>query len=114
MGSYMYVYKGDDKTWTLNIKNSSGSAVDITGWTIFFTAKTNKTDTDDNAIIKKEVSTHTNPTQGISSLTLTNSDTNVTAKTYWYDIQAVDGSNNVHTFGVGQFEVKQDVTTRVS
>ena len=37
---------------------ATGSAEDITGWTIYFTAKTSLKDIDDNAVIKHTITDH--------------------------------------------------------
>lgn len=110
------VYKGDDKSWTLNFK-SSNIAIDITGYVVFFTVKQNMTDgdlTDSAALIKKTISNHSDPTHGITVLSITNSDTNIPAGDYFYDIQMKDTSNKITTVMVGKFSIVQDVTRRSS
>jgi len=108
------VYKGDDKTYTLTFVDADSAAIDITGYTVFFTVKTNKTDTDANAQISKTVTSHSNPTGGITTITLTNSDTDLTPKRYHYDIQLKDTSSLITTVVVGTFILLQDITVRQS
>lgn len=56
----------------------NGTVVDITGSTIYFTVKADEYDSsidDSTAIISKTVTTHSDPTNGISSIQLTPDDT---------------------------------------
>jgi len=109
------IFKRDDKTWTLEVQDSDGNVVDITGATLFFTVKEHKTDDDSEALIKKEITSHTNPTQGLSSLSLTPSDTeNIDAGDYYFDFQMKSSSGLITTFGVGTFRIIQDITARTT
>ena len=76
-------------------KTKAGVAIDLTGATVYFTAKVAESDliTDDlNAVIKKDVTTHVDEfgvpsaTRGISTILLTPTLTTVTPGKYNYDI----------------------------
>lgn len=108
------VYRGDDKTWTLNFTDTNGDPIDLTGATVFFTIKVNKTDKDSDAIISKDQSSHVDAVNGQTTISLTDSDTDVRVGNYHYDIQLVDSLGIVTTIVVGAFKVKQEVTTRIS
>lgn len=108
------IFKGDDKTWTITFKDVDGDAIDLTGKTLFFTIKTIKTDPDTSALIRKDINSHTNPTGGITALTLSHDETDLTAGIYYFDFQLVDSSSNVTTLFTGTFTVTQDVTRRTS
>lgn len=112
------VFKGDDKTWNLVFTDSAGDPINLTGQTIFFTVKTNQTDTDSLALIKKEITSHTDETDGKSRLVLSNTDTDLDAKEYFFDLQLVSSSGTVTTLlpkaGIGKFVVTQDVTRRTT
>ena len=107
----LFVFRGDSKSYNLTFKDSDGVAIDITGYTIKFTVKENKDDTQANAIIKKVVTTHSDPTNGITAVTLSTSDTDLTVKDYYYDFEMEDASGNITTFLEGIFRIKQDITT---
>jgi len=108
------VYRGDDKTWNLNFTDANGDPIDLTGATVFFTIKVNKTDKDSDAIISKDQSSHVDAVNGQTTISLTDSDTDVRVGNYHYDIQLVDSLGIVTTIVVGAFKVKQEVTTRIS
>jgi len=108
------VYKRDDKTWTLRLKDKNGNPISLVGASIFLTVKETKTDADVDAIISKDVTSHLNAIGGITNIVLTKTDTDVDAKEYYYDIELVDSSGNVTTLTSGIFEVIQDITVRVA
>ena len=106
-------FRGDDNSITLNFKQA-GVAVNITGWTIFFTVKTKIEDTDDNAVLKKDVTSHTDAVNGITTVTWTDEDCDDLAGVYHYDIQYKDGSGLVKTVMKGRITFEEDVTRRIS
>ena len=108
------IFRGDDKTWTLNFKDSSSVAIDITGATVFFTVKENKADSDNDALIKKDQSSHVDAVNGQTKITLTNSDTNIRVGNYHYDFQLVDSTGLVTTVLSGILKITQDITTRIA
>lgn len=105
------VYKRDDKTYTLYFRDSTGAVVDITGDTIYFTVKTSETDTDAAALIRKNVTSHTDPTNGETEIALSNTDTAITAGEYYFDIQRKH-TTKITTLVKGTFKVIQDITIR--
>lgn len=92
-----------DKSVTPNIP------YDLTGKTIKFTVKKpdDFRDDDDEAIITKDWSTHTNPSQGLSNLDLTAIQTNKSLGNYKYDFK-IDGISTV----VGDCIIGRIITTR--
>jgi len=105
-------YRGD--TATINLALAS---TDLTGAAVFFTAKSgiDNDAADATAVVTKKVTTHTNPTAGETTITLSSSDTDgITPDTYDYDIQVVLASGVVSTVQVGKLEVKGDVTRRTA
>lgn len=116
--SNISMFRGDSKTFNFKFTDSDGSALDITGHTIFFTVKPNIDDdsTDSSAVIKKDITSHYNAEAGESQLTISSDDSNVDAKNYVYDIQLKDASGNIHTPNgfPARFIIKEDVTRRES
>ena len=78
--SYPITYKHTD---------SAGDPVSLVGATVYFTVKVESWDTnmtDSDALIKKTITTHSNPTQGITTFTIDDADTNIDAGKYNYDL----------------------------
>lgn len=98
---------------TVNI-NLSFTGVDLTGATVYFTVKpTFDTDeSDTSAIIKKDVTSHTDPTNGLTTISLLPADTNVTPGKYGYDIKLKKATGEQTTVTVGQAIIKDAYTLR--
>lgn len=95
---------------------SDGSALDITGYKVYFTVRNRgtlnalTTNSDADAVISKVVDTFATPTLGICSVELTKDDTDITPKKYVYDIQIKDAGNGISTIVIDDFVVQADVT----
>ena len=100
-------YKRDTVPFTVIIKQN-GTPVDITGSTLTITLKKKPTDDDPGALQKDAVLT--DPTNGTALFTLSSSDTDIDAMSYYYDIQWKDVANNITTILSGSVEVLQDIT----
>lgn len=98
----------------------NGTPFDITGSTILFTVKTtefssNLTDTD--ALIAKAVTAHTDPTNGVSVITLVPSDTRaVVPGKHYYSIKIDEDSDDtkVYELAEGRFDLDGDPTNRIA
>jgi len=89
--THLNLVQKDTKIYTFTIKNS-GVAVDISGWSVYFTVKSNLEDLDADALILKSYVFPTDATSalGIGYLALTSSDTNVDACVAYYDMKFAD------------------------
>ena len=83
-------------------------AIDITGWTIYFTAKVKMEDTDENAVINKVI-TPENPGTGKLLIEFTAEDTALDPKNYWHAIDYKDNENNEGTLFSGKLTIKKSV-----
>lgn len=106
-------YRGDDNTISLEFTQDD-VAVDITGWTIFFTVKRNMDADDDSADLQKDVTSHTDAAAGETEITLTDADTDDLSGCYYYDIQYKDDSGLIKTVLKGTIEFVEDVTRRIT
>ena len=106
------IIRGDDADLNLTVTNSAGAVVDITGFTIFFTAKESTFDADADAKISKTVTSHTSPTLGITTVSLSATDTTVTPRNYYYDFQIKDTNGKVASCHSGMLTIVGDVTRR--
>lgn len=108
------IVRGDDEAIELEFTDAeNNTAIDLTDCAIMFTVRANKNDTDDDtALIKKDVYTHTDPTNGKTTINLLHTDTAVASGTYSYDVQYVDTEGKVKTLVIGSIAILQDVTKR--
>lgn len=106
-------YRGDTKAITCTFTNTSGDAIDITGWMVFFTVKENRNDSDDDAVISKEVSSFADPTSGVAVIDLAPADTSaLRPKSYYYDVQIKRDDGAIFTVVSGAFNLLHDITIR--
>jgi len=108
------IYRRDDETYTLTFTNSNGTAYDLTDCTVFMTVKRSQEDSDDEAVISKTVTSHTDPTSGITTIALTPTDTDIEEGRYYFDIQLKTSAGEIKTVTKGLFKVTQDITVRTS
>jgi len=108
------VYYNNDKTLNLVFKDSAGDPIDITGWTIRFTVKEefDLEGNDTKALIKKDITIHSDPTNGETSIPITNVDNTVEPQLYKYDIKFDNGSGSETTFVEANYKVLSGVTNR--
>lgn len=114
MNNKLKIIRGDTITIPLTITDSNGSAVDLTGATIFFTIKENLNDADSDALLQKNVTSHVSDSGGLSQIDLATTDTNLSEGTYYYDIQIKFSSGAITSTQPQTLKVYQDVTRRVS
>jgi len=113
--SKIEVIRGDDITINATFKDDNGDAINITGYTVFFTVKDNYTSTTDSAaLISKTVTSHTFPLLGQTSIDITNTETNLAEADYYYDFQLKDTSSKIASTQRGIFAVSWDVTRRTT
>lgn len=106
------IIRGDTQSFLIEVRDENGNLKNIANWTLSFTAKVSENDSDNNAVIKKDI-TIPSGTTGYAELILSPSDTaNLSAGVYVYDIQLKDTSNNVYTIAIGDLVVYADITRR--
>jgi hypothetical protein len=105
--------RGDSGRLDVSVKQSDGTAYDLTGATLFLTVKNALTDADSAAVILKEVTAHDDATAGESHFDLLTTD-NATAGTRYYDVQLKDSANKIFTLFGGLWKVLADVTARTA
>ena len=92
-----------------------GTPIDLTGATVFFTVKQIPDDLADDelAIVKKDITDHTDPTHGKTAIVLGPEDT-VTAEPgpYLYDIVLKDSGGKLTSYGMGNFLLNPGITRR--
>lgn len=98
---------------TVNI-NLTFPGVDLTGSTVHFTIKPafDNDPTDAAAIIKKDITSHTDPTNGKTVIPLTPTDTAVTPGNYGFDIKLKKATGDESTVAIGNVTIKDIYTLR--
>jgi len=106
----LFIIRGDTVSLPFTVD------MDLTDCTVYFTAKStisNSAD-DSDAVMSVTVTDHNDPTNGVTTIPLTSTTTNVTPGTYYYDIQIKDGDGNITSIPVRKLEVAGDITRRTS
>lgn len=113
------IIRGDSETITFII-SEDGEPVDLTDATVFFTVKPSisddaETDDDDaSAVIEKEVTSHSDPTEGETLIELSNTDTDIDAGEYYYDIQVKRDDDTIVSIKRRKLTIVPDVTRRTA
>ena len=106
--------RGDD--WSIKLTLASGgSAIDITGFTFYFTLKSNINDPDPGDLQVTASSSGQDAQDGIVYITVADSITSgLVPQKYKYDVQQIDSGGSVKTLLLGNVKVIQDVTLTIS
>lgn len=89
MANKLNLFRGVTYPFTYNHVDANGAPVDLTGQTVYFTVKGTLDDDDQpdaNALIKKTITSHTNPAAGITNWTLSDLDMYIEPGTYYFDV----------------------------
>lgn len=105
--------RGNDVNLNLTFKDKAGQPIDLTGKTVFFTAKSDPECSDENADIQAQTTDHSDPTNGVTVVSLSHTQTLIDAGTYQYDFKLAEGGVVVST-KAGTLTVLQNVTARIS
>jgi hypothetical protein len=116
--SRMTIQKGNPYSATITITNSDGTPYDLSGKTVLFTVKKindNTIDALDTTALIKSTTSHVAPdTNGITTLTLSEINTNIPVGEYKADIRIYSGLGiklNSETFTVAVVDI---VTRRIA
>ena|SRR3990167_3773379 len=106
------VIRGDTRTINTHWRESDGTtAINIASCTIYFTLNTSSDpSSDSSAVVQKTYTSFTDASAGDHTVTLTHSDTNIAAGTYWYDTQLIDTAGAYLSSYRGKFIIQSDVT----
>ena len=106
----LHVFKKTTTNFELTFTDS-GIPKPISGWTIYFTVKENMGDTDANAKIKYDITTHQDAPNGKSIIQITQADSDRVGD-YWYDICYKDDQANVGVLYYGRIVFAEKTTQR--
>lgn len=97
--------RGDNVTLSLTFKDAQGVAIDITNYTIYLMLKRNKYDADSAAALSKTITSHSDPTHGITAISLSKTETEALNGTYYYDLvyKTANTNGTIKTIDSGVF-----------
>jgi hypothetical protein len=105
------ITEGDGAAFDLTFEDETGAAVDITGWTVWLTIKDDPGDSDADAIVQQNNTTHADPPNGLTSFSLSNADTAGVTGHKHYDIQIKRPSDSdPHTVIMGRVYFGHEIT----
>lgn len=102
--------EGDDNTISITKEDDAGNPEDITGWTFWLTLKENRRDSDSDAVLQKEVTSHVDAANGKTEFVLSNTETSSLEGTYQYDMQYKTSAGDITTFLRGTMYFDGEVT----
>jgi len=109
----MILHAGEVNTWTLDILQSDGTAMDLSGCTVYFTAKKTEQDADSDAYILIEQASHTDAANGETTIDIDLSGVGDRIKIFgdvWIaDLWVKDSADNIIPQGLIKVTVKTAV-----
>ena len=109
MSRQINIIRSSDVELRLTILDSTGTIVDLTNQTVTIMVKASLSDSNAQALITKSQTSHTNPTAGQTTISLTNAETNVTLGKYFYDIKLVSQTGSISSVELGKFRILDSV-----
>lgn len=100
--TYAYI----DDSFQFTIKNN-GVAVDITGWTVYFSIKRNRGDTTE--LIEKTITSFSDPENGVVVVTIDKEDTQDFSGDYFYDFKVDNTAGDRKIYSEGVFKINPGV-----
>lgn len=100
---------GSDTVSATNQRGILTVPVVLTSNTCYFTVKINKDDADGSALIAKSWTSHTDATNGITSLELTATESNIAVGSYFYELKRKDSNSKIYSSKTGILNVVQDI-----
>lgn len=102
--------RGDTYPMRWTIKDSSGSVVDITGYTFLMTVDPSSSPSDDTQNLFQLSGTLVDPANGVVEFAPGAPEANIAPGEYHFDIQMTDTSSYIRTIVTGRYCIKQDIT----
>lgn len=112
------IIRWDDEQFETTFKDEAWVVIDLTGFTIFFTVKSqdDMLDGDSEAKISKTITEFTeddDETNWVVNILLTHTDTNIPPWDYYWDLQIKSPTWLISSVQRGKFVVEDDTTRRI-
>lgn len=105
--------KGDTYPLDIQLIRVDESIIDLTGCTVFFTVKRNLEDTDNEALIKKDITTFTSATTGELSIPFLATDVDYVGD-FYYDLKIKYSNNLIESVLTDKFILVEHTTKRIA
>jgi len=102
------IVKKTTKIYELIFKKD-GVYHDITDWTVYFIVKENMEDLDASAKITKTITSHSDPTNGKTLITLEPTDTDIDAGNYYFSMDFKDDDDQQGVLFQGKLRIVESV-----
>ena len=106
-------FRGDDVPINIEV-TKDGVPQNIAGWKAYLTLKKDPDVSDDDADLKKDVTEHTDPTNGKTQFLLASTETDLLLGVYHFDIQLKDDTPEIMTILKGLMDFLADITRRTA
>lgn len=104
-------FRGDTEALTLKLVDSSGVAIDITGYSFLLTISSSKAPEDASDQLAQETGSISNAAAGEVTFPVSPTGAgNIAAGNYFWDAQYTTSGGSVRTFAHGTWKVVQDIT----
>lgn len=106
--------EGDDFPYLITVKDDSGAVIDLTNSSFIFTCKQQGSDSDDDAIFKKVITSLPYASQGIAVIEIDRDDTaGKSPGIYPYDICWIQSNGDKLTLFKGKFNLSEAMTKEI-
>lgn len=105
--------KGDNYPIKIQIFSEDGTPFDLTGCTCFFTVKKRYEDTDTEALISLNTTTHVSNLEGITEFDMTSANTSLVGS-FLYDVKVKDANDIIYSVITDKIIFENHVTIRTS
>lgn len=103
------VTRGDTVAWAFAIKSSSGTAVDITGFSYLLTVDPERHPTASTNNVFQLTGTVTDAVGGVVQFEMSAVQADQSGM-FYFDLQQTDSGGSIRTIAKGSFEFRQDIT----
>lgn len=113
----LQIKRWDQFPLSVQFTDSTNTPFDISWCIVFFTVRKSANDytsNDDNAVIKKNVTTHANPTIWLTTINLTETDTNQAPWLYYREIQIKFNNWDILSSMTWVLNIINDITKRTT
>lgn len=111
MSQVFEIIRRDDTDLQLTFTDVDGNPIDLTGGTVYLTVKTRPSDSDDDAVLAKELTEFDTPETGVCIIQIASDEADIAPGNYFYDVQ-LKLNDNIASAKKGIIRVLSDITQK--